>query len=135
MAEFEIPRTGQPCWFELATPDADKCKEFYSEILGWKLVQSQLTTLNYSEIHTDGQAVGGILQMTDEWKMPETDELMPSHWMTYIAVDDVDATAEKAKSLGATICVEPVDVPNIGRFSIINDPTGAIFTIIRFVQT
>lgn len=134
MAEFEIPKSGQLCWYELATQDLSKVKDFYSEIFGWKLEQSKLTDMNYSEIHTDNKAVGGMLQMTDEWKMLDTGEFLPSHWMTYIAVDDVDATAEKAKSLGANVCVQPVDVPNIGRFSVINDPQGATFTIIKFVN-
>ncbi len=134
MADFEIPKNGQLCWYELATPDVEKCKEFYSNIFGWNLQQSEITEMNYTEIHTDEKAIGGILQMTDEWKMPETGKMMPAHWMTYIAVDDVDATAEKAKSLGANICVKPVDVPNVGRFSVINDPTGATFTVIKFVE-
>lgn len=132
MAEFEIPQNGQICWFELATHDLEKAKDFYQGLFGWKLVQSKNTSMDYSEIQIDEKAVGGILQMTEEWKMPETGEFLPSHWMTYIAVDDVDTTAENARLLGANVCVEPVDIPPIGRFSIINDPTGATFTIIKF---
>ena len=46
-------------------------------------------------------------------------------WQTYIGTDDVDAATEKARGLGATVYVEPTDIPTIGRFSVIADPTGA----------
>jgi predicted enzyme related to lactoylglutathione lyase len=48
-----------------------------------------------------------------------------SYWLTYLGVDDVDASTEKARGLGAAVLVEPADIPNIGRFSVITDPTGA----------
>ena len=52
-------------------------------------------------------------------------EAVPSHWLSYINVDDVDASTNKAKELGAQVFVEPTDIPDIGRFSVIKDPTGA----------
>jgi predicted enzyme related to lactoylglutathione lyase len=50
----------------------------------------------------------------------------PSQWMPYVLVDDVKASTEKAKSLGATVCVDVTEVPNMGFFTVISDPTGAI---------
>jgi len=49
----------------------------------------------------------------------------PSAWLPYVLVDDVKAAAAKAKSLGANVVVETQEVPNMGWFSIITDPTGA----------
>jgi uncharacterized protein len=134
MSEQKQPPNGTFCWYELASRDLSAVRDFYSGLLGWNLAQSKITDLDYLEISLDGEPFGGLMQMTDEWKMPETGEYLPSHWMNYIAVDDVDATAEKARTLGANICVEPVDIPPIGRFAIINDPQGATFTIINFSQ-
>jgi hypothetical protein len=54
---------------------------------------------------------------------------IPVHWTTYIAAQDADATVARAKELGATILSEPMDVPKMGRFAIIRDPTGAVFGI------
>lgn len=54
----------------------------------------------------------------------------PSHWMPYIAVDEVDATAEKVKTLGGSVCVPPHDVPNTGRFCVVNDLNGATLSLI-----
>lgn len=130
MSEITMPVHGQICWNELATRDLGKTKEFYAELLGWKLEQSKAVEMEYPEIKVQGKSVGGMMQMTDEWKMPETGELMPSHWMTYIAVDDVDAAAQKVEQFGGKVCVPPMDIP-VGRFAVVNDPGGAVFSIIK----
>jgi uncharacterized protein len=49
----------------------------------------------------------------------------------YIATDDVDATTARAKELGATVHVEPTDIPNVGRFSVLQDPAGAAFGLFK----
>ncbi|MEZ5425641.1 MAG: VOC family protein [Pyrinomonadaceae bacterium] len=122
---------GQVCWNELATSDLGKAKEFYSALLGWKLEQSNAVKMEYPEIKVGEKTLGGMMQMTDEWKNAETGEfLMPSHWMTYIAVDDVDETARKVSEMGGKICVPPTDIAPVGRFSVINDPSGAFISII-----
>jgi predicted enzyme related to lactoylglutathione lyase len=56
---------------------------------------------------------------------------MPPHWLTYVGTDDVDATAAKAKDLGGNVIVEPADIPEVGRFSIVADPTGAVFGLFQ----
>jgi hypothetical protein len=59
---------------------------------------------------------------------------MPPHWVVYFAVDDSDRTVEKAKGMGAQVMVPPTDIPNIGRFAILNDPQGADFAVIRLTM-
>jgi predicted enzyme related to lactoylglutathione lyase len=54
---------------------------------------------------------------------------VPSYWMPYFQVTDVDASATKAKQLGAKPMVGPQDIPNTGRFAILSDPQGAMFAI------
>ena len=44
---------------------------------------------------------------------------------------DCEKMANKAQELGAIICVPPTDIPDVGRFSVINDPQGATFSIIE----
>ena len=60
---------------------------------------------------------------------------VPAHWMPYFAVTDADAAAAKAKDLGGTLRVEPTDIPNVGRFSVIVDPAGAQFSVIALNPT
>ncbi|MGI9056523.1 MAG: VOC family protein [Pyrinomonadaceae bacterium] len=128
MAEFTIPNHGEICWRELATGDSEKAQEFYKKLFGWNLEQSKVTEMDYQEIILDDKAFGGVMQMTKEWGDP----LPPSHWMTYIAVDDVDAAATKIKEKGGGVCVEPFDAPGVGRMSVVNDPSGATFSLITF---
>ena len=59
---------------------------------------------------------------------------MPPSWGLYITVDDVDATAEKATGLGATVCVPPSDIPEVGRFCVLQDPQGAFISIISYID-
>ena len=57
--------------------------------------------------------------------MKTPDEHVPTAWLSYVTVDDVDASTSKAESLGAKVFVPPTDIPDIGRFSVIADPSGA----------
>jgi predicted enzyme related to lactoylglutathione lyase len=125
MAEFEMPAHGTFCWNELATKDAEAAKKFYTELLGWQLKTSDAAGMAYTEIVVGDRHLGGIYQMTAE----QGD--MPSHWMAYVAVDDVDAAAGRVEGLGGKICVAPMDIPNVGRFCVINDPTGAALSLIN----
>ena len=81
----------------------------------------------YNEIVVGSEHIGGIYQMTAEFGDA------PSHWMAYVAVDDVDAKAKLAEELGGKVCVPPTDIPNTGRFCVITDPTGATFSLITLV--
>ena len=56
---------------------------------------------------------------------------MPPNWGIYIAVDDCDATAQKATTLDGRQYVPPTDIPNVGRFAVLSDPQGAVFSIIK----
>jgi uncharacterized protein len=50
--------------------------------------------------------------------------------MVYFAVEDIDAAVAKATELGGKVAVEPTDTP-VGRFAVLNDPHGAVFSVIR----
>jgi predicted enzyme related to lactoylglutathione lyase len=99
--------------------------EFYCELLGWNAQIEKMEDMDYTVFSTSHGPVAGMLQMTAEW------EDIPAHWMIYFAVADCDAMAEKATSLGAQVCVPPTDIPNVGRFSVITDPQGAVFSIMQ----
>jgi predicted enzyme related to lactoylglutathione lyase len=113
------------CWGELATSDAAAAAAFYSEVFGWKLKTGEATPLAYTEISMGAQPFGGM------YTIPAEMAGMPPNWMPYFAVDDCDAKASQAKSLGANVILPPQDIPNVGRFSYIADPQGAAFAIIK----
>jgi predicted enzyme related to lactoylglutathione lyase len=112
------------CWNELATNDADKATEFYTSLLPWQAKVQDMGPVPYTMFEIGETSAGGMMQMTEEWGN------IPPHWMVYFAVDDCDARCERAKSLGAEIKVPPTDIPPVGRFCVIQDPQGAMFSII-----
>ncbi len=116
---------GTFCWNELASTNIEAAKQFYTELFGWKLKEGNVEGMNYSEIVAGGRAVGGMYQTT-----PECGNA-PSHWMPYVAVDDVDETVKRVEALGGKVCVPPTDIPNTGRFAVINDPSGATLSILK----
>lgn len=116
---------GTLCWSELATLNREESKSFYHQILGWEFDDKDMMGLTYTELKAGCHQEGGMMEMTEEWG--DT----PPHWMNYFAVDDCEAMANKAQELGAMVCVPPTDIPDVGRFAVINDPQGATFSIIE----
>lgn len=116
---------GALSWNELNTPDVAKAKAFYGPLLGWSFVEQPMGGYDYTVIKVGERDNAGIMPMTGpEWAG------VPPHWMTYFAVDDCDAIAERAKATGGKICVPPFDIPP-GRFSVLEDPQGGVFTVIK----
>jgi predicted enzyme related to lactoylglutathione lyase len=127
--QMAMPKHGQVCWTEIATTNLEACKGFYAELFGWKIAESKAvpdSEMQYLEFGTGEEncKAGGMYQMGKEYGDA------PSHWMSYVAVDDVDAAASKVWELGGKVCVPPTDIPNVGRFSVVTDPTGATFSMI-----
>jgi hypothetical protein len=110
----------QFCWPELTSPDPVSSVAFYSGLLGWGTKpESGFEEAQYIEWRLGNSSFGGLLPMRgDMWKG------VPPHWMMYVTVADCDERAAKAKELGATICVPPTDIPNVGRFSVLTDAQG-----------
>jgi predicted enzyme related to lactoylglutathione lyase len=131
----EIPH-GTFCWTEIASSNTEKCKAFYTNVFGWKFQESKAATdgFAYHEYSTGGdQPAGGLYEITPEMCGPGQ-PLPPPHFMTYIGVDDVDESAKLAVELGGTVIMEPSEIPNTGRFAVIKDPTGAVFSTFKMVQ-
>jgi predicted enzyme related to lactoylglutathione lyase len=119
---------GEPntlCWNELATTDTDAGGQFYSKLFGWTFKSGDAGPMIYHEISNAGTQIGGMYKITEEMKG------MPPNWMAYYAVTNCDATADRAKSMGAALVVPPTDIPNVGRFCTIKDPQGGVFAVIQ----
>lgn len=118
---------GAPCWAELATTDDEAARAFYTATVGWKADVKSSGPMPYTEwVGSDGSVTAGMLRMSGpQWKG------VPPHWMTYFAVSDVDASAARAAKSGGAVKVPPTDIPQVGRFSVIGDPGGAVFSIIK----
>jgi len=116
---------GTFCWNEYVTRDMAGAENFYTSLLGWKAVESGMPGMKYTMFKANDKHVGGLMEMPSD--VPAE---VPSHWMAYIEVDDVDAAAAKVTELGGQLLHGPQDVPTVGRFCIIQDPTGGVVSLI-----
>jgi hypothetical protein len=115
---------GRFAWYELLTTDMAAAKAFYSRVVGWE-AQDASAAFPYTVFSADGTEVGGLMELPpDALRMGA----MP-RWAGYIAVDDIDATVDRLRSLGGSVFVPPTD-SNIGRVSIVTDPQKATFGLV-----
>jgi len=117
---------GGLCWTELATHDPEKALAFYTGLFGWKAKTSTIDAMSYTEYSVGEVPFAGMLK--PDW--PGAEET-PSFWAPYFSVAAVDAAAAKAKALGGTIFVEPRDIEGVGRFTVLQEPGGAMFNLIQ----
>lgn len=119
-----VNEPGSLCWNELATRDPDQAKAFYRAAFGWEGETNAYGDTSYTEWKLGGRTIGGMIQMNDQWPAE-----VPAHWMVYFAVEDVDAAVGRVEELGGKVAVAPTDTP-AGRFAVVNDPHGAVFSVI-----
>jgi uncharacterized protein len=108
-------------WNELMTHDVERTKKFYRDTVGWTFESMTTSIGTYWIAKLGDKSVGGIFPM----KGAEFNG-MPERWVSYLAVDDVDARLKKAKAAGAKIMKEPFDIPNVGRIAFVEEPGGAM---------
>ncbi len=121
-----LKKHGRFSWNELMTNDVDSAKKFYSELLGWNMEAMPCEETDYTLLKEGDQDVGGIMAM------PSDAAEMPPMWNAYVTVDDVDGVAAQVERLGGKLCVPPQDIPNIGRFCVLQDPQGAMLSLITY---
>ena len=107
---------------ELHTGDLAKAKDFYGSLFDWKLVDTPLPDGSSYTLINVGEGTGGGMMTS-----PSSD--VPPHWMAYVGVDDIVSSTAKAKSLGATVVQDVMDVADYGQMSVIVDPTGATIAL------
>jgi len=116
-----VNEPGTFTWSELSTSDVDQAAAFYAKVFGWE--PQKFAEMDYTVFNNEGTGIAGAMKSPMEG--------MPSYWLVYFAVDDTDATVAKAKQQGANVMVEPTDIPDVGRFSVMADPQGAVFGVIK----
>lgn len=108
--------TNRFCWYQLNTTDMDKAAAFYSEVFGWKLESIKMGDKDERLFAAQGVPHAHYMNVPMEG--------VPSHWASYLRVDDVDASTQAAIANGGRQQVAPTDIPP-GRFSVVTTPSGA----------
>ena len=113
---------GKFVWNELNTHNLDGAKKFLSTALGWSFEPMPMPEGTYWIIKNGEDRVGGIFDMSGNTHFKG----VPEHWLSYIAVDDIDGRYAKALAAGAKQGRAPFDIPAVGRIGILAQPGGAM---------
>ena len=115
-------------WNELMTNDVAGAKLFYGKLLGWTLADMESSCGSYTMARAGETEVAGIMAT------PPEAQGMPPGWGAYVTVDDVDAMQSRVEDLGGKIILPPQDIPDVGRFMVIQDPQGAVLMLITYFK-
>ena len=120
--------SGRFIWHELITPEPKATAGFYGELLGWTTTEVDMGPMGkYTLFKANGVDVAGAIA-------PPPGKNIPPSWLGYCTALDVDAATKKAAALGAKIMMEPMDIPNIGRFSVFVDGQGAALAAFKSTE-
>lgn len=131
MLEEHLLKQGAVSWTELSTTDPKAAAKFYSEVFGWEYQKMDMEGIEmgvgpYHIIKSGGREIGGIMGQPPQAKGT------PPSWMSYVTVDDVDATAKKVEAAGGKILMPGTDIPETGRMIVFQDPQGAVLAAITY---
>ena|SRR5215467_1831832 len=113
-------------WSELMTTDPDAAREFYTQLFGWGSKSMDMPNGKYTTVQVGDTSIAGLM------KIPPEAQGTPPNWGCYVTVDDVDATCKRAQELGAKVIVPVMDIPTVGRMAVIQDPQGAVLSVITY---
>lgn len=117
---------GRFVWHELSTSDPAAAKDFYEKVIGWGTSKLAGGGVDYTMWMAGAGPIGGMMELVPEAKAMGA---KPS-WLAYTEVPDVDKTVADAVALGAKVILPPHSAPDVGRFSILTDPQGAVFAVV-----
>ncbi len=116
--------TGRIGWHELMTTDVEKAKSFYGELLGWGIEVYKPGEMDYPMISVNGGQHGGFAELPEQARKAGA----PPHWLAHVIVESADEAASRAEASGGNVLVGPMSIPEVGRFAVIADPQGAVFS-------
>ena len=122
---------GKWVWFELTTSDVDAAKAFYGELLGWKVEARDMNGMTMNAIKNGDKEIGLIQALPADAKKNKMSPL----WMGYISVPDVDAAVTAATGAGAKVTMPAMDMAPVGRFATLTDPSGAMFGVVKTLES
>src|SRR5436190_1951891 len=115
---------GSFVWCELMTTDTAAAESFYKKVVGWSAVPFAPDG-SYTVFNNPSGGVAGMMKLPDSARQMGA----PPHWLMYVGTPNVDETAMRVAQLGGRVVKQAEDLPNVGRFAVVQDPFGATFAI------
>ena len=118
-------KVGSIGWTDLTVDDAEEIRKFYSAVVGWKADPVDMGGYNDFNMMTpaSGEVVAGVCHA----KGGNTG--LPTQWIMYVTVEDIEVSAEKCKQLGGKILTGPTGSAGKERTCVIQDPAGAVMAL------
>jgi len=120
-------------WYELMTTDVKAAQEFYGKVLGWTFETTNEHGMEYTLVKVGEDEVAGMFDR--KYAQVENKEQIPPHWGSYITVNNLESCIEKVTTNGGNIIVPPTEIPKVGKFSVIQDPQGAVISLMEYDQS
>ncbi len=121
---------GRFCWYELGATAPAAAEQFYGALFGWRAAHVPEGEERYTLAQSEGRDVAGIYQLNAE----QIGMGIPPRWLLYVAVADADETTAKAQAAGGSVLMGPMDVMDVSRMSVLQDPAGAVFAVWQALQ-
>lgn len=119
---------GRFVWHELMTTDMAAATTFYTRVLGWGAQEASMPNMAYTFFTVGNSFASGVMGLPEEARRTGA----PPRWIGYVGVDDVDAAVDRVRRLGGAVHVPPMNLLDVGRFSIVADPQRALLALIRW---
>jgi predicted enzyme related to lactoylglutathione lyase len=126
-----VHEPGALSWNELLTNDLDRAGKFYVQTIGWTTQVQDLGPMGTYTLFGrpgDKENKGGMMQISANMKG------VPPHWLAYFDVADCDASAKKVTELGGIVLLQPMEIPKVGKFAIVQDPQTASFGLFKMTH-
>jgi len=127
MADTPKPPVGSIIWMDLTVPDAEKVRQFYSEVVGWR--PEPVDMGGYSDFNMcspeDGTSAAGVCHARG------VNAELPAQWLIYIVVRDLDESMRRCAAGGGKLIAGPKPLGEQGRFCVIQDPAGAVTALVE----
>jgi len=122
MSEKNVPDVGKVAWVDLTVGEAEKVRDFYGEVVGWKSEAVDMGEYSDFSMLPPGSkdAVAGVCHARG------VNSELPPVWMIYILVENLDHSVERCLALGGSVRMQPKQMGGSGRYCVIEDPAGAV---------
>ena len=120
---------GRFVWYELMTSDPAAARSFYTQLVGWG-TQDWEGKVTYTMFTNNDQPLAGLMELPEEARQAGA----PPHWIGYVSTPDTDKTLEQATGLGAKVLVPATDIPEVGRFAVLQDPQGVTIALLTALE-